>query len=233
MDRSLKGIFGKVADSFDSRPAYPEEIIDSIVELTGITKESRILEVGCGTGKATRMFARRGFDVLGIDISEKMLAKVPKGIKTMCMRFEDYGADLIDLVVSAQAWHWIDPFVGYEKVISLDAKLAVFWGVPDYDAPMLRDLRALYYNYCQEFHEPRAVAETEQRLKTFGFEYVKREFLWDVEYDKTRFRDMVGTMSWVIALGERSGFDEELDIILEREPETFFVPYRYSLLVGE
>ena len=35
----------------------------------------RLLEVGCGTGHWTEYFSEKGFSVLGLDISEKMLAK--------------------------------------------------------------------------------------------------------------------------------------------------------------
>lgn len=42
------------------------------IALSGI-EQKRILDVGCGTGKLSMMLAKRGADVTGIDLSEKML----------------------------------------------------------------------------------------------------------------------------------------------------------------
>jgi len=33
----------------------------------------RLLDIGCGTGRTTRPFSERGFDVIGIDLSENMI----------------------------------------------------------------------------------------------------------------------------------------------------------------
>ena len=51
--------FDAVAAQYDAaRPEYPPELYDTLVELTGITKESRLLEVGPGPGIATARVGR-------------------------------------------------------------------------------------------------------------------------------------------------------------------------------
>jgi ubiquinone/menaquinone biosynthesis C-methylase UbiE len=46
--------FDDVAELYDkARPAYPTELIDDLVDLSSLSKESRVLEVGCGTGQLT------------------------------------------------------------------------------------------------------------------------------------------------------------------------------------
>ena len=42
--------------------------VDSICELSGVSG-GRVLDVGCGPGRHSLEFARRGFDVVGVDIS--------------------------------------------------------------------------------------------------------------------------------------------------------------------
>jgi demethylmenaquinone methyltransferase/2-methoxy-6-polyprenyl-1,4-benzoquinol methylase len=46
---------------------------DKVVDLTDAKNGSRILDVAAGTGKQTFAFAKRGYFVEGIDLSEEML----------------------------------------------------------------------------------------------------------------------------------------------------------------
>jgi ubiquinone/menaquinone biosynthesis C-methylase UbiE len=56
--------FGAVATLYDSaRPTYPAALIDDLMAL----EPHRVLDVGCGTGKAARLFVERGCDLLGIE----------------------------------------------------------------------------------------------------------------------------------------------------------------------
>lgn len=50
----LRATFDRVASMYDeSRPGYPETLVEDVVSLSGILPEGCILEIGCGTGKAT------------------------------------------------------------------------------------------------------------------------------------------------------------------------------------
>jgi cyclopropane fatty-acyl-phospholipid synthase-like methyltransferase len=67
--------FDSAAELYEAaRPAYPEELFDDLVTLTGLHTGSSILEVGSGTGKATFPLARRGFHILGIELGENLAA---------------------------------------------------------------------------------------------------------------------------------------------------------------
>src|SRR5690349_20815160 len=57
-----------------SRPSYPSALIDWVIDTTGCRPPARLLDVGCGTGIATRLFVVRGFRTFGIDTSRDMLA---------------------------------------------------------------------------------------------------------------------------------------------------------------
>lgn len=50
-----------------------ERVIDLILEHVPLSAGSRILDVGCGRGRHSVEFARRGFDVTGLDLSERSL----------------------------------------------------------------------------------------------------------------------------------------------------------------
>ena len=67
-------MFNQAAEYYDKyRPGYPEEIIDSLISVTGISNGSDLLEIGCGSGKATAQFVGNGFNILGIDPGEDLV----------------------------------------------------------------------------------------------------------------------------------------------------------------
>jgi len=68
-----KRSFDAVARLYDRvRPGYPESLFDELVELSGIPRGGRILEIGPGTGQATLPLARRSFSVLGLELGASM-----------------------------------------------------------------------------------------------------------------------------------------------------------------
>lgn len=50
-----------------------EQEVDALIELLGVSPGQRILDVGCGTGRHSRAFAARGYDVVGVDISQRFV----------------------------------------------------------------------------------------------------------------------------------------------------------------
>jgi ubiquinone/menaquinone biosynthesis C-methylase UbiE len=58
--------FGRKIDAVEKR------LVEKYLSRLG---SGRLLEVGCGTGHWTEYFTGRGFRILGLDISEKMLAR--------------------------------------------------------------------------------------------------------------------------------------------------------------
>ena len=67
--------FNKVAELYDqARAGYPQALYDDLMEFANLSAGDAILEVGCGTGKATEEFARRGLRVVALDPGPDMIA---------------------------------------------------------------------------------------------------------------------------------------------------------------
>jgi ubiquinone/menaquinone biosynthesis C-methylase UbiE len=66
--------FDRVANVYRAaRPDYPDALIDDVVSYADLKLDDKILEVGCGTGQATKGFAKRGFPILATDPGPEML----------------------------------------------------------------------------------------------------------------------------------------------------------------
>jgi len=67
--------------------------VDFVLEELKLPSGSSILDVGCGTGRHSVEFARRGFRVTGIDLSVQMLAEAEKAAKRANVTVEWVNAD--------------------------------------------------------------------------------------------------------------------------------------------
>ena len=56
-----------------------DQEVDFLVDCLGLAPGARILDVGCGPGRHAHEFGRRGFEVVGVDISERFVALAREG----------------------------------------------------------------------------------------------------------------------------------------------------------
>jgi len=121
-------VFNEVPELYDRvRPGYPAELFADLTALTGLTPESSILEVGCGTGQATVPLAQLGSSIAALEPGEGMAALARQrlsGTPNVVVEgatFEEWDPQdrRFDLLVAAASWHWIDPEIGWRKAHSL------------------------------------------------------------------------------------------------------------------
>jgi ubiquinone/menaquinone biosynthesis C-methylase UbiE len=110
--------FAGLADVYARhRPSYPDEAVRAVIARVGLTRSSLLVDVGCGTGIAARLFAERGIPVIGVEPNSHMRRRAegtpcPAGPPP---RYRDGTAEatglpdaVADCVVAAQAFHWFD-----------------------------------------------------------------------------------------------------------------------------
>ncbi|WP_340647519.1 class I SAM-dependent methyltransferase [Phenylobacterium sp.] len=135
--------FDEVADLYDAhRPGYPADLFVDLMAEARLGPDDAILELGCGTGQATRGLAPFGRRVLAIDpgpelvgVARRRMAAFPY-VHFAVSTFEDWapGLSAYRLIVSAQAFHWIDWGVALPKaaaVLAPGGMLACFAHVPE------------------------------------------------------------------------------------------------------
>lgn len=107
--------FNEAAEIYDEvRPSYPAELFDAL--FGKLPSRPQILEVGPGTGQATKDLLARGAAVRAVEIGPAMAARLRLNLPTERLRvivagFEeaDIPAASADAVFSATAYHWVSP----------------------------------------------------------------------------------------------------------------------------
>lgn len=127
---SLRALsFGAIAEAYESfRPGYPDELFDVIAAYAGGPPRTA-LEIGAGTGKATRLFAGHGVEVTATEPDPAMLAElrktvvgtVPGTVRTIRATLEQLRPEIgtYGLVFVAAALHWTRAEGRWERVAAL------------------------------------------------------------------------------------------------------------------
>jgi SAM-dependent methyltransferase len=137
-----RAVFGTVAAVYAAaRPEYPERVFEILAGRCGLGPSSRVLEIGAGSGQATRRLIESGASVTALEPSEALAreleARVVDGrqrLRILVQAFEEalLPAESFDLVVAASAFHWIDPTQGPARAADLlraGGWLALWWSI--------------------------------------------------------------------------------------------------------
>ncbi|MFF9607897.1 class I SAM-dependent methyltransferase [Streptomyces sp. NPDC014684] len=117
-------MFNEVPELYDRvRPGYPDELFADLGALTGMDDRSSVLEVGCGTGQATRSLAALGCGVTAVEPGAEMAALARRRIASFdnveveTSTFEEWNdrGRRFDVLVAASSWHWVDPWLGWQR----------------------------------------------------------------------------------------------------------------------
>jgi SAM-dependent methyltransferase len=205
-------VFGEVAELYDrARPSYPERLVADVVGEIPNAPSSRVLEVGAGTGKATKLLAPTVATLIALEpdpamasIASRHCAAMPN-VEVVVDRFEDWvtAGPGFDAIVAAHCWHWVDPRVGCVKARSLirgRGVLAAFWNVPVLDAsPQAGAIHDAYREHAPELEDKTATTRasySSSLARHPGFRVRdEREYDWDQEYSAEEYTDLLCTHS--------------------------------------
>jgi trans-aconitate methyltransferase len=159
--------FDQVANLYNAvRPHYPEALTEDILSFADLKQNDKILEIGCGTGLATKSFAKRSFPIVALDPGPEMLRAARESLAGfnnvvfLETTFEAWPATRAEfrLIITAQSWHWAPPevrFVKAAEVLSPGGSLAVFGNVPvGLPTPLLAQFKEIYLRHTGNWEPP-------------------------------------------------------------------------------
>lgn len=215
--------FGRQAEQYKAaRPSYPPELFDYLQKFAPDAKT--VLDVGCGSGQATKLLAARFNRVVGLDESTKQLAAAAKSVPENVRLIRALSSDIpladksVDLVTAATALHWFDLpkfYAEATRVLKDDGKLAAWV----YYIAKVNDEINRVTNYFFEDRLAHHIDESRQwiidRYDTIPFPFgdkCKKHFEYSAEADFSRFLSLIRSSSFVQKEIENTGKDPVLEI---------------------
>ena len=208
-DRRRAGSFGDDAERYDRvRPPYPAALIETLLA----PGPRSVLDVGCGTGIAARLFQERGCDVLGLEPDPRMAAVARRrGVPVEEGTIEEWdpGERRFDLLTAGQAWHWVDPQRGPRQaavILRPGGHIGLFWNQARPGPSVRPALDAAYALHAPELGRQsvllgqrdvslyESVAESFRRTGEFD-DVALDVFGHDVDYSGEEWVDLAGTHS--------------------------------------
>jgi SAM-dependent methyltransferase len=187
--------YSSVAEAYNkTRPRYCNQIIDRVVELTQLTSNSNILEIGCGPGTATVSFARRGFSMVCLEpspdscqLARNNCAEYPN-VEIINTTFEEWELEVekFDAVLAATSIHWVTPEIVYTKVkdaLRDRGYLILLWNIVPAQPPyeIFQTVQDLYQHYLPSLGEYEDNRAREAQLRELVYKAI----------DSGKFKDLV------------------------------------------
>lgn len=231
--------FNEAAETYDEiRPSYPAPLFDALFQ--ALPAQPHIVEVGPGTGQATKDLLARGATVHAVEIGPAMAAKLRSNLPTTRLRvsvgdFEKLPIPTAraDAVFSATAYHWIAPAAQTDRPASIlrpGGHLAIV-DLIQVDSPSDRGFFAaaqpIYERYGEGHTGPaaptrdhvdppiRSVLEADARFERVAV----RRYDWDQTYSASDYRKLMLSYSGTQMMDEagRVGLLDDMESFIRRD----------------
>lgn len=157
--------FGPAAEAYQAfRPDYPPELFVKILAVVPSTHRNLAIDLGAGTGKATRVLLEHFAEVIAVEPDPLMAGKIRETAPRATVRITraeefEQGAGTVDLVNIAAALHWMDAdrvLANAQSWLRAGGILSISGGrFPKTPKPIREIVRAEFDLHWNAFRDPR------------------------------------------------------------------------------
>ncbi len=259
-----KSIFNASFDMFAGnyhsvRPGYPPQAYQDISSQCGFGSESRLLEIGAGSGIATKELARLGCHIVALEPGENLAAiatdntkEFPK-VQVVVGTFEDYASpEKFDAILAFTAFHWIndgdeDKFKKVASLMKSSGTLVLVWNsFFQSDTQVTAEVNAAYRGLLPEVYpEDAAISDVNRSVldklhrreqevvgnTTFYTTFI-RKYLSAYRYDEVTYLKLLNTYPKIVGIedGRRQAFLDRIGAIVKKHG-TIMVPVLTTVIL--
>jgi len=178
MKNNVESFTGRVDDFAKYRPGYPEQIISLLESKIDFSPAKDVADIGCGTGRLSRLFLNNGNLVFGVEpndemrlMSEKLLSKFINFIsiegtaeKTML------ATSSVDVITVGQAFHWFDlkkTKKEFKRILRKDGHVVIAWNERKNNSQVMKAVNKMLLSLNQEHEEAEKNLVDKNLLNTF------------------------------------------------------------------
>ena len=160
-------VFDRAVDYYDQTRALPEErhrvLIGSLVRETGIKENSRVLEIGIGTGRIGISVAEHVRRLFGVDLSVEMMNKLRLKLANTNLNIEiaqanalhlPFPDEIFDVAYAVHVYHlvenWTSALWDAQRVLKRGGKFVVTFHKRDENSPNML-LRVKMREFAKEY----------------------------------------------------------------------------------
>lgn len=200
------------------RPSYPEEAIDYLYAVVGITPHSVIADIGAGTGIFSKLLLSRGSRVIAVEPNEAMREAAVKalgeadGFEAVPGSAEATGlpGQAVDFIVCAQAFHWFDRSAAqleFRRILKAGGKAVLVWNSRlTHGNPFLEQYERLLRKFGTDYTAVNHKNITREALSSFFKDGTMREarFINRQSYDFEALSGRMRSSSYIPKEGQPS-----------------------------
>ncbi len=226
-------LFDAVASEYDVvRPDYPSQLFDTLESAMGQPLlRADVLDVGAGTGIASRALAGRGARVVALDPGIGMLRvlKARSGSRVLPVAGDGnalpFRHALFDLVLFAQSMHWTDINRSAGEALRVSKRggvVAACRNIPDLSVDWYAEHQRRFFAACGQpmpGKDPTAARVLAQPPYSRSVAMV--EIPWSRRISLPDYSRLLHTQSFVFALGSAAArvVDDELRVLRDAFPD--------------
>jgi SAM-dependent methyltransferase len=235
--------FERAADAYErGRPDFPPIAIATLLSGLDLRPGRRLLELGAGTGKLTRMLAPSGASIVAIEpvaaMRDRLSERAPAAevVEAVAESIPLTDAS-VDAAVAAQAFHWFDAERALEelaRVMVPTGALALVWNVRDEATRWVRELTESIEPYRGDTPSYRSMRWLEAFDRNDAFERPERT-TFPYEHRTTRdvMVDRVLSISFIAALDDEPRAAVAAKARALAPADEFVFPYRTDVWLSK